>query len=159
MDLGYDCIMMYYNYNQFNHDVPKLGILCESFEADTIIAVARGGMMLAHALSMYLDIRSLHSIRCESYDGTSQRSSLTFWGELTFPLAKKILIVDDIVDSGKTLHTLLPVLHTHNPTVVFKTASLFCKSSAMIQPDFSLHEAHDWIDFFWERDFLKSNLL
>ena len=159
MDLGYDCTMMYYNYNQFKNDVPRLGTLCQSFEADTILAVARGGMMLAHAVAMYLDIRSLHSIRCESYDGTLQRESLTLLGELTFPLAKKILIVDDIVDSGKTLHALLPVVHTHNPNVVFKTASLFSKPTAIIQPDFSLHEAHDWIDFFWERDFLKSNLL
>ncbi len=159
MDLGYDCTMMYYNYNQFKNDVPRLGTLCQSFEADTILAVARGGMMLAHAVAMYLDIRSLHSIRCESYDGTLQRESLTLLGELTFPLAKKILIVDDIVDSGKTLHALLPVVRTHNPNVVFKTASLFSKPTAIIQPDFSLHEAHDWIDFFWERDFLKSNLL
>lgn len=159
MDLGYDCTMMYYDYNQFKNDIPQLGVLCESFEADTILAVARGGMMVAHALSMYLEIRDVRSIRCESYDGAIHRSSLTIRGEVAFPLAQRILIVDDIVDSGKTLQELFLVLHANNPTVIFKTVTLFTKPTAVIQPDFSLHEAHDWIDFFWERDFLKSNLL
>jgi xanthine phosphoribosyltransferase len=125
MDLGYDCTMMYYDYNQFKNDIPQLGVLCESFEADTILAVARGGMMVAHALSMYLEIRDVRSIRCESYDGAIHRSSLTIRGEVAFPLAQRILIVDDIVDSGKTLQELLLVLHANNPTVIFKTVTLF----------------------------------
>jgi xanthine phosphoribosyltransferase len=151
--------MIYYDYEQFKNDIPHLGRMCESFKPDTIIAVARGGMTLAHALSMLLNVRNLQSIRCESYDGDTQRSAITIFGECDFTHSKKILIVDDIVDSGQTLHALLPFLQSSNPDVLFKTASLFTKSTALIQPDFFLYEATDWIDFFWERDFLKNTIL
>jgi xanthine phosphoribosyltransferase len=151
--------MIYYDYNQFKNDIPRLGNLCESFKPDTIVAIARGGMTLAHALSMLLNVRNLHSIRCESYDGETQRSTISIFGEADFTDSKRLLIVDDIIDSGQTLHALLAFLQSNNPHVLFKTAALFTKPSALIQPDFSLYEATDWIDFFWERDFLKSNLL
>lgn len=159
MHLGYDFEMITYDYDQFKSDVPLLASLCESFNPDTIVAVARGGMTLAHALSMALDVRNLQSIRCESYDGDTQRSVITIFGESNFTHSKKILIVDDIVDTGQTLQALLPFLQNTNPDAFFKTASLFTKPTALIQPDFSLYEATDWIDFFWERDFLKSNLV
>lgn len=159
MHLGYDFQMIYYSYDQFKNDIPRLGILCESFKPDTIVAVARGGMTLAHALCMHLDVRNLQSIRCESYDGDEQRTTLTIVGESTFLPSKRILVVDDIVDSGQTLHALLPLLQSNNPDVLFKTASLYTKPTALLQPDFSLYEATDWIDFFWERDFLKSDSL
>ncbi len=159
MHLGYDFKMTTYPYDQFKNDIPHLKALCESFNPDTIIAIARGGMTLAHALGMALNVRNLQSIRCESYDGDTQRSILTIFGTSDFSNSKRVLIVDDIVDSGKTLHTLLPFLQNNNPDVEFKAAALFTKSTAMIQPDFFLHEAIDWIDFFWERDFLKSNLI
>ena len=159
MHLVYDFKMTHYEYNQFKNDIPALGKLCESFNPDTIVAVARGGMTLAHALAMALDVRNLQSIRTESYDGESQRSTITITGECDFSHSKRVLIVDDIVDTGKTLQTLLPVLQANHPAVLFNTVALFTKSSALIQPDFSLYEATDWIEFFWESNFLKSNLL
>lgn len=151
--------MTIYTYTHFQNDIQALGRLCAPFEPDTIVAVARGGMTLAHALCMYLDVRNLQSIRIESYDEDRQRESVTIFGECDFTRSQRILIVDDIVDSGKTLHALIPLLSEKNPELLFKSAALFTKTTALIQPDFSLHEATDWIDFFWERDFLKSNLL
>lgn len=147
--------MIYYDYTDFKHDVHQLTRFCEPFQADTIVAIARGGMTLAHALAMSFDIRNVQSIRIESYDGVSQRSSVRISGIFDFTHSKKVLIVDDIVDSGKTLHALLPALRSEYPDIIFQTVTLFTKSSALLQPDFSLHEATDWIDFFWERDYLS----
>jgi xanthine phosphoribosyltransferase len=147
--------MIAYNYDHFKNDVVKLAMQCESFQPDTLVAIARGGMTLAHALSMALDVRNLQSIRCESYDGNNQRSSISIMGECDFSHSKRVLIVDDIVDSGKTLHAVLDILHTKYPETLFQTAALFTKPTAQVQPDFSLFEAFDWIDFFWEREFLK----
>lgn len=159
MHLGYDCQMITYNYDQFKNDIPALATLCESFQPDTVVAVVRGGMTLAHALTMALNIRNLQSIRCESYDGENQRSSITIMGECDFSHSKRVLIVDDIVDSGKTIQALLDVLQTQYPEILFQSVALFTKPTALIQPNFSLYEATDWIEFFWESDFLKSNLL
>lgn len=151
--------MIYYSYENFKPDIRALANKCEAFSADTIVAIARGGMTAGHALAMALNIRNLQSIRCESYDDDTQRESLTVYGECDFTQSKRVLIVDDIVDSGKTLHALIPVLQKRYPFILFATASLFTKPAALVQPDYFLHEAHDWIDFFWERDFLKSDSL
>jgi len=151
--------MTIYTYDHFKHDIHSLRDLCEPFKADAILAVARGGMSLAHALAMSLDIRNLQSIRIESYDGDRQRDHVTILGECDFTNCKRVLVVDDIVDSGATLAALIPLLKTRHPKIDFKVAALFTKFTAQLQPDFYLHEATDWIDFFWERDFLKSNSL
>lgn len=147
--------MMYYSFDLFKNDVPLLGKACESFKADTIVGIARGGVMLAHALCMYLDLRNLQTIRTESYDGKTQRESVTILGGCDFTHSKKVLIVDDIVDSGKTITALLSYLRNNHPDIEFQTASLYYKKNALIQPDFSLYEAKEWINFFWEVDFLK----
>jgi xanthine phosphoribosyltransferase len=151
--------MTHYNFDQFTNDIPRLAALCESFEPDTIIAIARGGMMLSHALCMNLNVRNLQSIRCESYNDSKERSSLTIFDTSDLKNSNRILIVDDIVDSGQTLHALIPFFTQKYPDKEFKSATLFTKSTALIQSDFSLYEATDWIEFFWESNFLKHNSL
>ena len=147
--------MITYTYEHFLNDIFPLTKQCESFHADTILAVARGGMTLGHALAMSLDIRNLQSIRVESYDGESQRETVNILGKSDLRNSKRVLVVDDIVDSGKTLAALMPYLRSQYPHCEFKIATLFTKSTAVFQADFSLHEAKEWIEFFWERDFLK----
>lgn len=151
--------MIYYSYDDFKSDIQALGRNCGPFGADTILAIARGGMTVGHALSMALNVRNLQSIRCESYDDDAQREAVSIHGECNFEQSKRVLIVDDIVDSGKTLSYLLCDLEKRYPQILFASASLFTKPTALVQPDYSLHEAHDWIDFFWERDFLKTDSL
>jgi len=112
-------------------------------------------MTLAHALAMALDIRNLQSIRIESYDGQTQRDTIRVLDKGDLSGSLRVLVVDDIVDSGQTLAVLIPILRSEYPECQFKVATLFTKPTALLQPDFSLHEASDWIDFFWERDFLK----
>lgn len=151
--------MITYTYEHFLNDIQTLTTRCEAFKPDTILAVARGGVTLAHALAMSLDVRNLQSIRVESYDGEFQREAVSILGKTDLEGYKRVLVVDDIVDSGQTLAALLPYLRTEYPQCEFKIATLFTKSTALLQPDFSLHEAHEWIEFFWERDFLKTGSL
>jgi hypoxanthine phosphoribosyltransferase len=75
---------------------------------DTIVAIARGGMILSHALCMNLSVRNLQSIRCESYNDSKKQSALTIYDTCDLKDSNRILIVDDIADSGQTLHSLLP---------------------------------------------------
>lgn len=146
--------MTYYSYDRFKNDVTVLAELCCAYDAEAVVGVARGGVTFAHALSMALDIRNLQTIRTESYDDSVQRDTIIISGALELTGIKRVLIADDIVDSGKTLSALLPYLARSYPDVEFKTISLFYKPDALVQPDFTLYEATDWIDFFWERDFL-----
>ncbi len=146
--------MIYYDYERFRNDVPHLARHCPTFAPDTVTAIPRGGLTLAHALCMALTIRNFQSIRAESYDDTAQRDQVLVRGECDLRESRRVLVVDDIVDSGRTLAELLPRLQRAHPEIEFRTAALFTKPHALVQPDYALHEATDWIDFFWERDFL-----
>ena len=140
-----------YTYNECINDTKKLIQRLEN-DIDTIVAVARGGLTLAHLLSEALNIRNVQSIGTELYDGMEKRETITIKGECDFSKSKNILIVDDIADSGETLKALYNHFTLANPLLHFKTATLFYKKSSVFEPDYWVREAEGWIDFFWEVD-------
>ena len=145
---------LYYSYDTFVDDVKELVKVTEPFKPDALLAIARGGLTLAHAYAQATDNRNLFTINSILYDGEVKRThaKLVNLPELTG--YKRVLILDDIVDSGDTLKAVLFVLQERYPDIDFKSATLYTKKSADIQPDWALHTAHEWIDFFWEKDYL-----
>ncbi|MBA1433192.1 MAG: phosphoribosyltransferase, partial [Epsilonproteobacteria bacterium] len=81
------------------------------------------------------------------------REELTLFGECSFK-AKRVLVVDDIADSGETLRFIMEYLAKNFPNIEFKSATLFYKSTSCYEPDFWINEANAWIEFFWEKDFI-----
>ncbi len=140
-----------YEFDELTHDIQTLALACSHFKPDAIIAVARGGLIAAQLLAYALDIRNIQTVRIESYDNTEQRTTLTLYDMPNLSECERVLIVDDIIDSGQTLQHLLEKLQTQYPNLSFKSASLYYKPTASIQPDFTCKEATTWIDFFWER--------
>ncbi|WP_345993294.1 phosphoribosyltransferase family protein [Sulfurimonas sp. HSL-1716] len=145
--------MIYYSYENFRDDTRKLIGEVSGFEPEVIVAVARGGLTLAHAMAEGLGIRAVESIRTELYDNDVKREGICIFGECDLLNKKRVLVVDDIADSGDTLEAIMQKLQNDNPQAEFKTATLFYKKTSIHQPDFTVNEAPDWIDFFWERDF------
>jgi xanthine phosphoribosyltransferase len=144
----------YYDYETFKKDVKALAKKTADFKPDALLAIARGGLTLAHAYAQATDNRNLFSINSILYDGEVKRSHPKLMNLPELDGAKKVLILDDIVDTGQTLKAVLRVLQERYPDTVFKSATLFYKKNSDIEPDYWLHEADGWIDFFWEKDFL-----
>ncbi len=119
------------------------------WEFDAIIAIARGGMSLAQRLGEHYNLRSVYTINTIGYDDTQKRESVEVFNIPDLKDARRVLVVDDIVDSGDTLREVLSVLQRTYPHATYKTASLFYKKTASIAPDWSVKEADAWIDFFW----------
>lgn len=145
--------MLYYSYDEFKNDTKTLIAAVRDYDPDAIVAVARGGMMLGQLMGYGLDLRNVQSLRVEAYDDASRRERAEVFGSCDIEGAKRVLIVDDIVDSGMTLEALMERLKTAHPGTQFKAASLFYKPTASLQPDFTVKEATEWIEFFWETDF------
>ena len=145
--------MKYYAYESFKLDTNLLIKKMQSFNPEAIVAIARGGMSLAQAIAEGLDVRDVQSVRTELYDDTQKRDTLKLFGTCDFGDKKRVLVVDDIADSGETLKTMMDNFKNLHPNVTFKSATLFYKESSIMEPDFWINEADDWIDFFWERDF------
>ncbi len=141
----------YYPYEDFLADTKDLTKKID-WKFDSIIAIARGGMSLAHLLGEYYDIREVYSINTIGYEDTTKLASVQVFNIPELNESKSVLIVDDIVDSGDTLVEVLKVLRQMYPNVIFKIASLFYKKSARIAPDWYVREADKWIEFFWSVD-------
>ena len=146
--------MTYYSYEKFVTDVKSLVQLSKDYEPDTLIAIARGGLTLGHAYASATDNRQLMSINSILYEGDQRGKSCEIFNVPELQHAKKVLVLDDIIDSGQTIKEVLGHLKSCFPDVEFKIAALYYKKTAVIQPDFAIHEANDWIEFFWEKDFL-----
>ena len=129
---------LYYSYDLFVKDTQLLVDKCRDFEPEILLAVARGGLTLAHLMSQAMDMRNLYTFNIFNIPDVSH--------------AKKVLIVDDIVDSGETIREILKVLNEKFPNVEFRLATLFYKKTAVLKPDYYIKEANQWIDFFWEVD-------
>jgi xanthine phosphoribosyltransferase len=139
-----------YNCKELQNDIKLLAEKSHLFQADTILAIARGGLIPSQLLAYHLNIRDIQTIQIQSYDKTLQRDELKLIDTTDLSNCSRVLIVDDIVDSGNTLNALLLHVRDKYPHTEFKSASLFYKPSASVQPDFTCKEAKEWINFFWE---------
>jgi len=143
--------MYYYDYDAFESDMNAMLPDIRAFEPDTILALARGGMIGAQLLGYALDIRNIKLLRVASYDGEAQRETVSIEDRCDLRNARRVLIVDDIVDSGKTLEKVRAHLLELYPGIVLKCAAPWYKTSAAVLPEFRVREATEWIEFFWDR--------
>ncbi len=144
----------YYPYEEFRSDLQTLTQKIDQ-NFDAILGIGRGGLTMAHLLGEYYDMREVYSINTIGYDDTEKNDTVEVFNIPELKSAKKVLIVDDIVDSGDTLVEVLAVLNEKYPNVTFITASLFYKKTAKITPTWYVKEPKGWIDFFWTVDLRK----
>lgn len=142
--------MKFYSYEEFKVDVNLLAHDIKPYNPDVILAVARGGMTLGHFLAEALEMRDLYSINSIHYEETKKLDTIDIFNIPDLSRAKKIVIVDDIIDSGETMIEIIKVISAKYPNLDIKVASVFYKEKALIHPDFKAREATEWIEFFWD---------
>lgn len=142
---------VYYPYQEFREDL-KILVKKIDFEFDAIIAVARGGMIIAQMIGEHFDIRDVFVINSIGYKGDKKLDSIKIFNIPNLDRSKNILIVDDIIDSGQTMKEILNILNKNHSKKVFKTASIFYKKEALYKPDFFVKYTTKWVDFFWSID-------
>ncbi|MEA2050620.1 MAG: phosphoribosyltransferase family protein [Campylobacterota bacterium] len=145
----------YYGYDECIEDSAFLVKDIKNFQPDALVAIARGGLVLSHLLSEALDIRELYSLNSIHYDGTKKLNRFEIFNIPDLSNKNKVVLVDDIVDSGETMVEIMKILTNRYPKCEFRIATLFYKKTALIEPDFKVKEAKEWIEFFWEVDLKK----
>ncbi len=145
-----------YSYAEFLEDIKRLCKTLESVKFEAVVAVARGGVTAAHFISEYFDIRNFYIVNAVGYEDERMLDSVKIFNVPKIAGVKSALIVDDIVDSGRSLVEVKRALMNENPNIDFFSAALFYKPRAVTRPDFYLKIADRWIDFFWSVD-IKSN--
>ena len=113
-----------------------------------IVAITRGGMAPAMIIARELDIRTVDTISVKSYDHQAQSIAQV----LKAPDAEMmgdgtgVLVIDDLVDSGKTLELLRELY----PNAHF--ATVYAKPQGRPQVDSFITEVSQdtWIFFPWD---------
>jgi hypoxanthine phosphoribosyltransferase len=145
---------LYVSYDEYNNLVEKLAIKVyqSGWEFDTILCLARGGMRPGDVLSRIFDkplaIMSTSSYRADA--GTVQ-GHLDIARFITTPkgeIAGRVLLVDDLADSGHTLHAVMDMLRTnYKPISELRSAVIWTKALSTFTPDYSVEflPTNPWI--------------
>ena len=145
---------LHVTWDEYNRLVERLALIVHTsgFQFNQIICVARGGLRVGDVLSriydMPLAILSTHSYAA---DGGKIRGELVIAEHMTMTkprLGDRVLLVDDMVDSGHTLeavHKELPKRFPH--LTALKTAVLWWKACSVFEPDYYVEHLPDnpWI--------------
>jgi uncharacterized protein len=122
-------------------------------EFDIIVAITRGGMIPACLMAQLLNIRDIDALNIEYYAGASKTLEQPF----IFPKrydhinSRKVLVVDDLTESGKTLNYALDYLKQFRPSDL-KVFTVFKKKSSPFNPDYFLKEIPDeWVNFDYQK--------
>jgi hypoxanthine phosphoribosyltransferase len=125
-------------------------VIASGYQPDVIIGLARGGWIPARILSDFFS-KDLSTMRIVFYRGIEEREDAP---RLTQPLSayegwKHPLVVDDIVDTGKSLGLALEHLKSFDFEEI-KSACLHVKPQAEPKPDYYLKETEAWVVYPWE---------
>jgi hypoxanthine phosphoribosyltransferase len=130
------------------------GISDDGFRPDAIVAIARGGLVLAGALGYALDVKMLGSLNVEFYTGVEERLDEPVLLPPTLDrealAGKRVLLVDDVSDSGRTLALVLTLLQAGGGEV--RTVCLYSKPGTVQKPDYVWRETPKWIMFPWSSE-------
>jgi len=113
-----------------------------------IVAITRGGMAPAMIIARELDIRVVDTVSVKSYDHQSQSEAKV----LKAPDAgiagdgTGVLIIDDLVDSGRTLELVRDLL----PKAHFATVYAKPKGEPMVDTFITGVSQDTWIFFPWD---------
>ena len=143
--------MIFYSYDEFAVDAKKMAKqIKDEFDPEVIIAVARGGLTLGHSLAVALENRNLFTLNSIHYEDTNKLDTIQIFNVPDLSKYTKILLVDDIIDSGESMVEIKRELLKRYPNLDIKIATVFYKEKALLLPEFKVKEAHDWVEFFWD---------
>ena len=145
---------LYVSYDEYHNLCEKLAIKVHQsgWKFDTILCLARGGMRPGDILSRIFDkplaIMSTSSYRADA--GTIQ-GHLDIARYITTPkgeIAGRVLLVDDLADSGLTLNKVVEMLRgKYSKVTELRTAVLWTKGLSKFTPDYSVEflPTNPWI--------------
>ncbi len=145
---------LYVSYDEYHNLIEKLAIKIHQsgWQFDTILCLARGGMRPGDMLSRIFD-KPLAIMSTSSYraDAGKVQGHLDLARFITTPkgeIAGRVLLVDDLADSGQTLQAVLEMLRTnYQPITELRSAVIWTKALSKFSPDYSVEflPTNPWI--------------
>jgi hypoxanthine phosphoribosyltransferase len=126
-------------------------VVASGYRPDIVLAIARGGLLPGGAVAYALGVKNSCAMNVEFYTDVDQRLEVP----LILPPAPELidlgdarmLIVDDVADTGRTLE----VVHDFcvGKVAEVRTAVLYEKPQSVVKCDYVWRRTDRWIDFPW----------
>lgn len=118
---------------------------------DVIVTLAKGGWPMTRSLSDFTGIGEIASIGVKFYSGINQKADKPIiYQDLPIKVeGKRVLLFDDVADSGGSLQFVSDLLHQRGAKMV-KTATLYYKPHSAVKPDYFGGTTSAWIIFPFE---------
>jgi hypoxanthine phosphoribosyltransferase len=123
----------------------------DGYEPDMVLAIARGGLLIGGAIGYALSVKNVYTMNVEFYTGVDERLEVP----RILPPAPdfvdlhdaRILIVDDVADTGHTLRSVEKFCEGKVAEV--RTGVLYEKSHSVVRCDYVWKRTDLWINFPW----------
>lgn len=133
---------LYVNWDEYHQLVEKLALVIHQsgWQFDQILCLARGGLRPGDVLSRVFD-KPLGILSTSSYrdEGGTLQGRLDMARYITMPkgeLAGRVLLVDDLADSGVTLHAVVNRLKEMPAIVELRSAVIWVKGVSTYVPEY-----------------------
>jgi len=143
-------------YERFGVAVRELAttVAADGFRPEIVIAIARGGLIPAGALAYALGTKAAGTLNVEFYTDIEETLPDPVVLEPLLDTeaigGRRILVVDDVADSGRTLALVMDLVRRHGAEA--RSAVLFTKSRTIEIPDYSWGATDLWITFPWSAE-------
>ncbi|MGF1496095.1 MAG: phosphoribosyltransferase [Elainellaceae cyanobacterium] len=135
---------LYVSWSEYYQKIEQLAasVYQSGWDFNQIVCIAKGGLRIGDTMARIFD-QPLAIMATSSYGGVGNRvrGSITFSRDLamtTANLGSRVLLVDDLADSGVTLSRTVSWLQHHYGFYIdeIRTAVLWYKSCSVIAPDY-----------------------
>ncbi|MBP2322986.1 hypoxanthine phosphoribosyltransferase [Kibdelosporangium banguiense] len=123
----------------------------DGFQPDLILSIARGGLFAAGALGYALNVKNLHVMNVEFYTGVDERLDLPVMlppvPNVVDLTGAKVLVADDVADTGATLKLVRDFCQDHVAEV--RCAVIYEKPRSEVKCEYVWRRTDLWINFPW----------
>lgn len=141
-----------FNYSDFGVGIRFLSqeLVNEEWIPDTILGVVRGGLFVAAGIAYALDIKDVRHVNVEFYTDAGETlpkpiliGQAPYLADLS---GKRVLVADDVADTGATLHFVRQLLPFDAEV---RVAVLYAKPASTYPPELAWRSTDKWIRFPW----------
>ncbi|MGO1053602.1 phosphoribosyltransferase [Crossiella sp. CA198] len=121
------------------------------YAPDIILSVARGGLFVAGGLGYALAVKNLHVMNVEFYTGVGTTLDMPVMlppvPNVIDLSGAKVLVTDDVADTGKTLKLVHDFCADHVADV--RCAVIYEKPHSLVKCEYVWRHTDKWINFPW----------
>ncbi|HEX7084208.1 MAG TPA: phosphoribosyltransferase [Gaiellaceae bacterium] len=126
-------------------------VAADGYRPDIVLAIARGGLLVAGALAYALGVKNTFTMNVEFYTGVDERLELPMLlppvPDLVDFADTRVLIADDVADTGATLKLVKEFCAGKVAEV--RCAVIYEKSRSEVRCEYVWRRTDSWITFPW----------